>query len=292
MLLGLIGHPVSHSLSPAFHNAALRYCGIDGDYRLFDIAETDLKAKLPELVLSGLSGFNVTIPHKTAVYALVGELTPEAKLIGAVNTIKVGSQGLLTGYNTDALGFRAAVEEKFGNRFSNGTAFVLGYGGSAKAVLVALSQLGFAQTYVLGRDQAKLSAFVDQAKERMNAQSKIIDRQSLMHVLPYKDGLVALPDLIVNTIPFGIGQTQTMPTWVTEISEKLPDSCNVVDIVYQRDESLPPFARLLAQRGLAVQDGIEMLVQQARASFEIWTGHKVPVPIMKAALQQMNRTDA
>jgi len=292
-LLGLVGHPVSHSLSPALHNAALSHCGISGEYKLFDIEESALKSTLSLLIGQGLSGFNVTIPHKTTVYDLVDQLTPEAVMIGAVNTIKVDSAGHLLGYNTDALGFRAAVEHGFGNRFDNKTAFLLGYGGSAKAVLVALSQLGFSKTYVLGRNQSKLQAFVDQATKRMNAHSQKVDGASKMSILPYKENKPGLVDLIVNTVPFGMGhvgmiQPEPLPAWVDDICIKLPKSCNAVDLVYQQDDSLPPFALSLARRGLVVQDGIEMLVQQARASFEIWTEQQVPVSVLKSAIKRIN----
>jgi shikimate dehydrogenase len=282
-LLGLVGHPVLQSLSPVFHNAALRYCHKAGEYKLFDVAESELSDKVRSLVAQGLAGFNVTIPHKTAVCELVDQLAPEAKLIGAVNTVKVDGDQLI-GYNTDAIGFRLAVVSQFGECFQDGSALLLGYGGSARAVLIALAQLGLAEVRVIGRDSAKLQVFIEQAQERVHTHAQLLGSASKMRILPYEANSGAEPDLIANTIPFGIGKSDPIPVWLKAITAKLPKTTRAVDLVYLKDQRLPPFAKSLADRGLIVQDGLEMLLQQARASFEIWTGEQVPIDIMRSAL--------
>jgi len=209
---------------------------------------------------------------------------PEAKLIGAVNTVKIDDAHQLIGYNTDALGFRIAVESKFGDRFQGGSALLLGYGGSAKAVLVALSQLGCSQVHVLGRDRFKLRAFIEQAQERMKAHAHLLAGPSEMRISPYEANSGANPALIANTIPFGLGKGDSVPDWIEAVTAKLPSTCSGIDLVYTKDGRLPPFAQSLANRGIVVQDGLEMLLQQARAAFEIWTGRQVPVEIMRSAL--------
>jgi shikimate dehydrogenase len=285
-LLGLIGHPVSHSLSPAFQNAALRYCQMPGEYKLFDVEESQLRSKVKELVAEGYRGFNCTIPHKAALLAIVDVPMPEAKLTGAVNTVKIDERGQLLGYNTDALGFQRAVQSKFRERFDGKSALLLGYGGSARAVLVALCQLGFSDIYVLGRDSIKLQLFIDQAKERMGSESEALALLKPRQIVPYNsNSLIPQFDLIANTIPFGISADDRIPTWIEEISSRLPSTCVVSDLVYRRDLSQPPLAKFLAERGFQSQDGIEMLLEQALISFEIWTGRKVPIEVMRSALK-------
>jgi shikimate dehydrogenase len=286
-LLGLIGHPVSHSLSPSFHNAALRYCQMPGEYKLIDVDKTDLKPTVQALVAQGFKGFNITIPHKTAVFDFLDQAMPEARLVGAVNTVKVDEHGRLIGYNTDPLGFERAVERKFGKRFQGGSALLLGYGGSARAVLVALAQLGFTDIYVLGRDSVKLQAFIDQAKERMQTESEALGPNKAPQILPFHANNPAPKfDLITNTIPFGISTNDQIPPWIEEIASHLPDTCVVSDLVYRRDLSPPPLAKFMTDRGFQSQDGIEMLLLQALRSFEIWTGRQVPIEIMRSGLNQ------
>jgi len=286
-LLGLIGHPVSHSLSPAFHNAALSYCQLPGEYKLIDVEAPDLKPTVEALVGQGFKGFNITIPHKTALLKIVDQVMPEAKLVGAVNTVKIDEHGRLIGYNTDPLGFEQAVRRKFGGRFEGGTALLLGYGGSARAVLVALAQLGFTDIYVLGRDSAKLQALIDQAKERMQTESEALAPSKAPQILPYHENSpVPKFDLIANTIPFGISTSNRIPPWIEEIASHFPATAVVSDLVYRRDLSPPPFAKFMADRGFQSQDGIEMLLLQALISFEIWTGRQVPIEIMRSGLNQ------
>jgi shikimate dehydrogenase len=296
--LGLVGHPVSHSISPKLHQAALQYSGIAGSYELFDIAPAELEQRIQELLSSGLRGFNVTIPHKKAVLSLVDQLSPEAKLIGAVNTVAAKESGsgalALTGYNTDAIGLLRAIENRFVKSFKNGTALLLGYGGSAQAVLVALIQLGVKEIQVAGRNQAKIEQFISEASDRIELVKHFGDASQIefgppLRIQPLDNQRIQSIDIAVNTVPWGLtaGEritTDCLPGWLVSIFEYLPSSCSCVDLVYRQDRKKPPFTQAAFEKKLAAQDGVEMLIEQAREAFFIWTGKSVPAKIMKAAL--------
>jgi shikimate dehydrogenase len=291
LLLGLVGHPVGHSLSPRLHNAALEYCDIEGEYKLFDIEASALEQTIRTLIKNGLKGFNVTIPHKKAIFHLSDELKPEAELIGAVNTVWVDGNGRLIGHNTDALGLKLAIESAVQRDFHGGKAILFGYGGSAQAAVITLIQLGFAEIKVLGRDQSKAETFVEQARKRLqdySSSTKIAcseiprNAHSSVNIHPYADPDNCQFDMALSTIPLGSGSV--LPDWMEKIISGLPLGCACVDLLYYKDRSATPFLKLAGSLGLSRQDGIEMLIQQARAAFTIWTGTTVPTEVMKAAL--------
>jgi shikimate dehydrogenase len=286
ILVGLIGHPVSHSLTPRLIGAAFGYCQMDGEYNLYDVEEADLPEKVKSLIEAGLHGFNITIPHKSAVLPLVHELAPEAQLIGAINTVQI-KPNQLVGYNTDAIGFRRALESLAKRDLKNSSALILGTGGSAQAVLVALIQLGFSEIHVSGRTEEKSKAFIQAAQKRMLDHLELPISSSPVRIVPYQSNHGGQLDLIVNSIPFGVSAAaESITPPVEAIISSLSSTCLAVDLAYRRDQTLPPFAKATSERELLTQDGIEMLVQNASACFEIWTGRKVPPEVIKSALAQ------
>ena len=164
VLLGLLAHPAGHSLSPRMHGAALAEAGLDGLYLPFDVPPSGLRDAVRGLVALGFAGANVTIPHKVAVLDLVDEISPQAEAAGSANTLVFqGERGArrVTAHNTDAPGFLAAWEARFGAHSLHGAQVVLlGCGGAARAVVLALAQSGVARLTVLNRDMARGRRFI------------------------------------------------------------------------------------------------------------------------------------
>ena len=288
-LLGLIGFPLDHSLSPAIHAAALRNLDLKGDYRLYPVPPLPAGAAILEDNLSllrrgDLMGLNVTIPHKQAILPLLDALTPTAQAIGAANTIYYrGNQ--LWGDNTDAAGFMADLHFLGWSLpvADNPHALILGSGGSARAVSYALAHAGWRLTIA--------------ARRQEQAQNLVDKLQQFSNIAPTRDGddlltaahldsrlLIDLhppPDLIINTTPLGMNPYQDQSPWPEDLP--FPSSqAAVYDLVYN-----PPETRLISaarKAGLQVANGLGMLVEQAALSFEIWTGYSAPRDVMRQAV--------
>jgi shikimate dehydrogenase len=299
-LAGVLGDPVRHSLSPAMHNAALAEMGLDWIYLALPVSASGLAAALRGLEALDCRGLNVTLPHKQAAAALATELTPLAQRLGAVNTLmrRPGGgeeDGGWLGTNTDVEGFLAPLREARSERdWQGGRALVLGCGGSSRAVLAGLAELGLEQIGVAGRRAAALEDFVADCH-------------------PWTPGLAGLAwegegdasgslgealagcDLVVNTTPVGMagaasGDSDSGACPLTEGDlDRLPAGATVYDLIYTPRPT--PLLQRAAARGCAVLDGLEMLVQQGAASLRLWSGHTdVPVEAMRqAALQELSR---
>ncbi len=271
--LGLIGFPVSHSLSPKLQGAALRYARLDGEYRLYpvDPAEPQALADLLGRVRSGeLTGLNVTIPHKQAVIPHLDALTPSAQSIGAVNLIYM-RDGKLTGHNTDAPGFLSDL-----NRFLAGTerpaaktALVLGAGGSARSVVYALAHDGWQVTVAARR--------LEQARGLLVLHVSLITCHSFADLSAPEFSSCAL---IVNTTPLGMTPGVNSTPWALPF----PPGAAVYDLVYNPRETR--LVREARAAGLPAITGLGMLMEQAILGFEIWTGRSVPREVMFAAVEE------
>ncbi len=279
--LGLIGWPVSHSLSPKMHNAAFRALKMDGEYSLCPVepgSSTALEFVLDQVRVGNLAGLNVTIPYKQTVIPLLGRLTPAAAAIGAVNTIYF-DQEQLVGDNTDAPGFISDLRKFAGEKFEEQPEkiIVLGAGGSARAVtwalakdstpiLVAARNIGQAKHLVdsirLSRDGANLEAI----ELSVNALRNQFDHTKL----------------IVNTTPLGMIPNIDLSPWPDELD--FPGSAIVYDLIYNpRETRLINRAR---KKGLRASTGLGMLVEQAALGFEIWTGCKPDRDLMLSSLEE------
>lgn len=269
-VLGVIGHPVGHSLSPVMHNAAIEALGLDCIYVPFDVTHEDLPKALCGIRALGIAGVNVTIPHKEAVIGLLDEVEGDASEIGSVNTVaNIG--GKLIGSSTDGAGFIRSIEEA-GFSPNRQRAVVLGTGGSARAVAFALAKAG-AELTVLGRSIEKA--------ERLAKDIKITggwceagDISGLgSRSLNRKIGL------LVNCTPVGM---HPKPEEMAVPVEVLQREMLVCDLVYN-----PVRTRLLEAAeaaGAQTLGGLDMLVYQGALSFEVWIGKKPPIHIMKTAL--------
>ena len=268
--LGLIGDPVAHSISPAIQGAALAALGIPATYELWPTATADLPARLASLRAPEVLGANVTVPHKGAVMAHLDDVTPLARRAGAVNTI-VHRDGHLLGDNTDIHGFATALGEVCPNPAAR-PALVLGAGGAARAVILALEALGVERITVANRDPARaerLAADLAPTPLQIVAADAETLRRELLRTA-----------LLVNATSLGWHRGET-PLPLDLLAVPAP-RCVVVDLTY-RETDLLAAAR---SRGLRVQDGLAMLVHQGAWALELWTGREAPVEVMRAAAER------
>jgi shikimate dehydrogenase len=266
-LVGVLGYPVRHSLSPVMHNAAFRHLGLNWVYLAFEVSPESLPDALRGMRALGIRGLNLTIPHKEAAVALVDALTPAAQAIGAVNTL-YWHEGQLIGDNTDAEGFLRALQAVGWQ--PGGHALVLGAGGSARAVLYALKQAG-CRVAIANRTLARA-----QPLQRAFGADQVLPLQfeALRPLMP-------AVQLVVNCTSLGMEpDSEAMPPAPLDA---LPSEAWVCDLVYR-----PVQTRLLQaahQRGLRTVDGLGMLVHQGALAFERWTGQPAPVEVMEATVR-------
>ena len=271
-VVGVIGWPIEHSVSPAMHNAAFRALGLDWCYVPFPVAPLRVGQALQGIVALGLRGINVTVPHKQALLSLVDELTPATRAIGAVNTVIV-KEGAMTGHNTDAGGFlRALREADFAPEGCS--ALVLGAGGAARAVVYALTSVG-AEVTILNRTPERASALARefaQVNESASLDAGLLDVEALSHKAP---GV----QLIVNTTPLGMWPEVESSPWPDEMP--FPACDLLFDLVYNPRETR--LMRRARDAGAFAADGLGMLVHQGAEAFELWTGMQPSVEVMYAA---------
>jgi shikimate dehydrogenase len=269
VLAVLLAHPAGHSVSPAMHDAAFAASDVPGRYVAWDVSPGDLAAAVARIRGDdGLLGANVTVPHKEAVAAWLDELTPIARRLGAVNTVRKRG-GALVGDNTDEPGFAAAVAE-LGVTLRGASAVVLGAGGASRAVVAALVMAG-AAVRVHNRTASRAEAVV--ALWREEGDVAAVEDDALA-------GAVRGAQLVVNTTSVGmVGGPPGSPL----PPGLLPRSGAVIDLVYR-----PRVTELLAAAtaaGLPAQDGVPMLVHQGALAFEAWTGRRAPLAAMRRAAE-------
>jgi shikimate dehydrogenase len=271
----VLGHPIGHSLSPAMQNAALRQMGLDGVYVAFDVPPEGLADAVRGLRALGVEGVNCTIPHKEALLPLLDEVSEEAALIGAVNTL-VFRDGRMIGYNTDAPGFlaalRAAGAEPKGRRV-----VVLGAGGSARAVVVSLIGAE-AQVTVATRTEARareLAADLGSKLGRVTLETVGTEAESL-------GPAVRRADILVNTTSVGMSPH---PDAMPEVPvEALGPGLFVYDLIYNPLETR--LLRTARERGARGTHGAGMLAHQGALALELWTGVPAPVELMEQVILQ------
>lgn len=271
-LLGVLGHPVGHSLSPAMHNAAIDALGLDWVYLALPVPAEGLATVVQGLEAIGCRGLNVTIPHKQAVAGLCRRLSPLAERVGAVNTLVPLEGGGWLGTNTDVEGFLTPLR---GQSWQGRQALVLGNGGSARAVVAALVELELATITVVGRRPEALAAFAaDCSSWAPRLGTCTLDRPL--------EPLLASADLVVNTTPVGMNSDQC-PLSPGQLAVLRP-MATVYDLIY-----VPRPTQLLRQaaaRGCSTIDGLTMLVHQGAASLRLWSGRSdVLVAAMAAAAE-------
>lgn len=260
-MYGVFGYPLGHTFSPPMHNRVFQKLGMDALYLPIEVAPENLSTVFSGLVLLNYKGFNVTIPHKVGIMALLDEIDPLARVIGAVNTVTV-ENGRTTGSNTDAPGFTLSLKLQRDATVRDKTVFILGSGGGARAIVVASADQGARRIYLCNRTRSRAESLA------ADVNSNIRD---IVRVLPMEESeqkkVMPQCDILVNTTSIGMHpHTGAIP-----IAESLlhPDLL-VVDIVYN-----PLKTRLMAaaeQIGCTTLGGLGMLVYQGAESFRIWTG--------------------
>lgn len=275
-LLGVIGDPIEHSLSPIMHNAALLEMGLDYAYLPFRIAPENLEAAVSGFAAIALQGFNITIPHKQAIVPLLTNITDVAAAIGAVNTVWRTEAGW-NGTNTDVIGFLAPLQA-LQKDWSSARAVILGNGGAARSVVAGCSRLGCADIQVVGRNREKLDAFLQSWNGSPFAQNLQVQSWD---ALP---DLLNEADLVVNTTPIGMSpQINQSPLTPTDV-QQLKKGAIAYDLIYVPNPTL--FLQQARSQGCLTIDGLEMLIGQGAAALEIWTGRSVPVETMRHSLRQ------
>ena len=276
--LGIIGFPIKHSISPVFQQAALDHLHIDATYQAWEVAPGDVAAFVQRLRSPEMLGINVTVPHKEAVIPYLDESDASATAAGAVNTI-VNRGGRLSGHNTDGSGFLRALRDTGGFDPRGRRVLLLGAGGAARGVSLALILEGIGHLTIANRTLSRADVLVKLAGiHGVNAQAIPLDGTALT-------AAAASADLIVNCTTIGMShgpdETGTLLT-----QEQIPSTVLLNDLVYNPLET--PLLREAARAGARTLGGIHMLVHQGVASFEIWTGQDAPVAVMlKAATRAM-----
>jgi len=258
--LAVIGYPLGHTLSPKIHGAAIRALGLELTYDAVETAPERLAGFMDELRRPEWLGCNVTVPHKLAVTPFMAELTDEARTIGAVNTI-LSRGGKLSGFNTDAAGFLADVTEHFGAVEGKRVA-VLGAGGAARAVCCALRTRA-ERVWVLNRGAARAEAVVRELGGVLRTGGPERLREC---------------ELIVNCTSAGLqaGDSPIADEWI-------PEGAQLYDLIY--NPAVTRLMRVVGERGGRAVNGLGMLVRQAAAAFQIWTGIEPPLDVMFEAVR-------
>jgi shikimate dehydrogenase len=265
-LVGVIGDPIRHSLSPLLHNTAFAALGLDWVSVAFPVPPGEAAAVLRALGPLGVAGLSVTMPHKTAVAAGLERLSPVARRLGAVNCV-VNRAGTLEGENTDGQGFLDALGRGAAFDAAGRRCVVIGAGGAARAVVLALADAGATEVVVVARRPEPAA----QAAELAGGRGRVGSARDAPEA-----------DLVVNATPVGMAGEGSSASIVP--AAVLSAGQVVVDLVYRPAETA--WMRGAAERGARVVGGLGMLVHQAAAQLELWTGRAAPVEAMWAAAEQ------
>lgn len=264
-LFAVIGEPIAHSMSPQMHNDAFMNHSIDAHYQPLLVKKDDLKDAVKGLKAIGISGFNVTVPHKTAIMPLLDEVDSMARQIGAVNTV-VNRDGKFVGYNTDGLGYLAGLSE-LTNDLSNQKVLIIGAGGSARAIYYTLSKSGVTSLNICNRTVERAEELIRDCPYKTNSKALSLD-EAENNLNDY--------DIIIQTTNVGMAKD----------ADKLPISLSLLkkgsivsDIIYNPFETL--FLKEAKRRGAIIQNGVDMLVHQGALAFQYWTAISPDVKRMK-----------
>lgn len=274
VLTGLLGSPVAHSISPMMHNEAFRQLELDYAYLAFDVGTENLKTAVEGLKVMGVRGFNLTMPDKNLMCSLVDKLSPASEIGGAVNTV-VNDHGVLTGYTTDGIGFMRSVEEA-GVNIIGKKMTLLGAGGAAAAIMIQAALDGVDEISVFNiRDDffTRAEGIISKLKEKTRCRLNLYDFSD-PDVLKKE---ISESRILVNGTSIGMAP-KTDRCVITDDSVFREDLF-VFDVIYNPEETL--LLKKAKSAGCKTSNGLHMLLYQGAASFELWTGKKMPVEIIK-----------
>lgn len=271
-VIGIFGYPVRHSLSPLMQNAALVDLGLNYIYLPFEVRPEQLETAIKGIRALGISGVNLTIPHKEKVIPFLDEVTEEASLIGSVNTIE-NKKGKLIGYNTDSMGYIRSLREDGGFEPRGKNILVIGAGGAARGIIAGLSMNDVSVIFIANRTVEKGKALAEEFKNKF--------RQINFSALPLsslKDPkILSQVDLVVNATSMGLEEG------APDVEFSLtPPHTLVSDIIYK--PAVTPFLKKARDARLKTLGGLGMLVYQGAISLEIWTSQKAKVEVMRNSL--------
>jgi shikimate dehydrogenase len=271
-LLGLIGDPVEHTISPYMHNAGFNYYNLDYLYVPFQVKRLNLKTAIKGAESLGFKGLNVTIPHKIDVIQYLDRIDETAELIGAVNTIHFDDE--IKGYNTDGLGAVRSIEEL--ETIENKKIVILGAGGASRAISFQTIINGAGKVLIANRTREKALELVKNLKDNLEADVKVIDLKEQL-IKELND-----TDILINTTPIGMYPNINQKPLVT--SQMMHDDLIVYDIIYNPLNTV--LLNEAIKAGAKTISGINMLIYQGIESFKIWTGMEPPVEVFRDALRE------
>lgn len=256
-LFGLIGHPVGHSLSPLMHNNAFAAQGLRHYYHSFDVDPDNLKTAVDGMRVLGVSGFNVTVPHKVAVMAHLDDIDEEARHIGAVNTV-LNQEGRLIGTNTDGRGYVLALKETAGEALADKQILLIGAGGASRGVVSALDREGVGRLDVANRTFSKAQTLIEQNMTHAESRALTLEEAA---------GQTGVYDIIINTTTVGMSpDIEQTPLDLTHIRK----GTIVSDLIYNPLETT--WLKEAEAEGAVILNGVDMFVNQGALAFEYWTG--------------------
>ncbi len=273
-IYGIFGHPVSQSLSPVMHNSAFSELGLDCVYVAFDIDPKEIAQATESLRTMGIKGINITIPHKQSIMPHLDEISPDAKLTGAVNTVK-NTDGTLLGFNTDVGGVLRAIKEELGFSPDNSRVLLIGAGGAGRAVLSGFCMNNASSICIADRAAQKAQ------KLALEFRTHFPDVE--ISTLSLQDDQVISremnnSDILINASSAGMNGENNLELPIAELRE----GAVVYDLVYKPLET--ELVTTAKELGYKASGGLSMLLYQGAESFEIWTGEPAPVETMRKAL--------
>jgi shikimate dehydrogenase len=283
-LVGVFGYPIGHTASPAMHNAAFAHLDLDYRYLPFKVKPEDLKEAVGSIKALNIKGVNVTIPHKARVISYLEELTPEARQSGSVNTI-IHREGKLIGESTDGRGFLHSLIENTGKSPLNKRIFILGAGGAARAIAMQLVREGAEQIIIANRTEEKARKLISDLKAACPGRKDFRGRAISLKEEELAEAL-SETEILINTTSVGMRKEDPLlinPRW-------LDSRLLVCDLICNPRQT--PLLRLAKEREARTLNGVGMLLYQGVLSFELWTGKKAPLKVMrKALIQELSNGD-
>ena len=274
-LTGLLGSPISHSISPMMHNESFRHLDVDYIYLAFDVGIDGMETAVNGLRSLNVRGFNVTMPGKNIMTTLCDKLTPAAEISGAVNTV-VNDNGVLTGYTTDGIGYMNAVKDA-GYDIIGKKMTILGAGGTATAILVQAALDNLTEISIFnnrGKNYDRVEKIVNQLNERTTCKVRLYD---------YSDENVLkreISESVILTNATSVGMAPNIDQSIITDSSMFHKDLIVSDVIYNPRETR--LLTLAKEAGCQTFNGLYMLLYQGAESFKIWTGHEMPIDIIKA----------
>ena len=275
--LALIGNPVSHSLSPIMQNAAIQYLGLDLIYMAIPCKDEDLEIVVNSLKKMNCKGLNITIPFKQKVFNMCSEISPVAKKVKAINTLKLTDDKDWIGTNTDIDGFIYPLKNL---NLIKKSSLILGSGGAARSVIQGLIKLKLSKITIISRNKSSLNELITNFKNDIEIEGLLSTNNEI-------NNLIQETDLIINTTP--VGMSKTINNDEIPFGKNFWDSINSKTIVYDLiyNPSPTPFLKFCDKKGCMTIDGTQMLIAQGAKSLSFWTnGLEVPFEVMHDALKE------